>query len=252
MLEKTSSVPHDDTCHGTRRQDKHEEHKVTRNDRFSRGVYGEVKKPVIPKGVIGIWDPPGYVSSRRTASHSSTVLNDGIDRRLDLRCFYTGVLCDPPPARPPLGWNHDPRILPWLGSRDHLVPARRNVPGCPVVVGDHRTSLVWSSNVANVTLGLSPLPVRLTIRRWMLTVPVDRNDRSVDAGMNMRWLIISMLEEFRIKGRYPWSRDGMGRWWYPEISQPFMERAWKLEHEFLMLGDDCRRDQWIREMSWRF
>lgn len=235
----------------TRGRKRHDEHKVTRNDRLASGVYGEVRKPVIPNGITGIWETPSYVSSRKTSSYSSTVLNDQINRKLDLRCFYTGVVCDPSPACPPTGWSHDPRCLPWLGTRDHLVPARRNVPGCPISI-KYQTSLVWSSNVANVTLGLSPLPVRLTIRRWLLTVPIDRKDRSVDAGMNMRWLIISMLDEFRIKGRYPWSRNRTGRWWYPEISQPFMERVWKLEQEFLQITNDNERDRWIQQMIWRF
>ena len=244
--------PIQSTPASTRWRKKHDEHKVMRNDRLARGVYGEVRKPVIPNKATGIWEPPSYASSRKTSSYSSTVLNDRIDRKLDLRCFYTGVVCDPSPTCPPARWSHDPRYLPWLGTRDHLVPARRNIPGCPISIKEHHTSLVWSSNVANATLGLSPLPVRLTIRRWLLTVPIDREDRSVDAGMNMRWLIINMLDEFRINGRYPWSRNQDGRWWYPEISQPFMERAWKLEQEFLLITDKNDRDRWIRQMGWKF
>jgi hypothetical protein len=84
-----------------------------------------------------------------------------------------------------------------------------------------------------------------------MTTAIDREDRSLAAGENMKWLIISMLNEFRLKGRYPWSRKPDGSWWYPEMSVPFMERMLHLEKEFLALrGND--RDAWISGLTWRF
>lgn len=251
MSEKTSEKPPEKEASQGRRHRIHEQHKSERNNRFSSGIYGTVKSPVVPRGIVGIWEPPSYRSSRLTASHNATALNDGINRRLDFRCFYTGVVCDVPPVKPPVGWNHDPRTMPWLGTRDHLVPARRNIPGRPTVFMHHEPSIVWSSNVANVTLGLTPLPVRIRIRQWLMTTAIDRDDRSIEAGENMKWLIISMLDEFRIRGRYPWSRKTDGGWWYPEISEPFMARMLDLEGRFLAL-DAAGREAWISSMDWRF
>jgi hypothetical protein len=229
----------------------HSDAKESRNRRFGEKIYGVVHAPVIPKGVIGAWDPPTYLQSRRTSMHSATVLNDGIDRKLDLRCFYTGVVCDPPPAKPESGWNMDPKLIPWMGTRDHLVPARRDVPGCPIDLSKHRSTLVWSSHMANVVFGLTPLLVKLKIRQWMVTIPYDRDDRSIWAGHNIKWLIINLLDDFRINGRYPWSRKHDGSWWYPRISEPFMARMWRAEERFLALDEDGR-NRFIREFSWQF
>jgi hypothetical protein len=252
MSQRSSDeLPEQTITVSARRRAKHDEAKESRNQRFGEKIYGVVHEPVIPTGIIGIWDPPDYLRSRRTASHSSTVMNDGIDRRLDLRCFYTGVACYPPPARPPVGWNHDPRKEPWLGTRDHLVPARRDVPGCPIIVGKHPSTLVWSSNMVNVIFGLTPLAIKLKIRGWMKTIPYDRSDTSVEAGNNIKWLLIKLLDEFRINGRYPWSRRQDGKWWFPEISDPFMARMWKMEQEFLSLDEESR-NLWISKFSWQF
>lgn len=84
-----------------------------------------------------------------------------------------------------------------------------------------------------------------------MTTAIDREDRSMAAGENMKWLIISMLDEFRLNGRYPWSRKPDGSWWYPDISKPFMERMLHLEQEFLALGGKDR-DAWISGLTWRF
>lgn len=233
-----------------RRFDIHEEHKKERGLRFNKQIYGVVREPIIPKGVIEVWNPPTYLAARRTANHSTTSMRDQIPRLLDMRCFYTGVLCEPPPMKPLIGWNQDARVLPWLGTRDHLVPARRHVPRCHVV-SQYPTTLVWSSNVVNATLGLSPLLVRLKIRQWLMTIPFDRNDNSVEAGLNMRWLIIKLVNEFRIEGRYPWSRNSYGEWWNPNISIPFIKRMGKVELEFLLLNDSDR-NEWIKHLNWNF
>ena len=60
-----------------------------------------------------------------------------------------------------------------------------------------------------------------------------------------------MLDTFRIQGRYPWSLNSQGQWWYPEISEPFMNRMWKMEQEFLSLGAEDR-NKWITSFDWQF
>ena len=84
-----------------------------------------------------------------------------------------------------------------------------------------------------------------------MTIPYDRNDRSTEAGMNMRWLIIKLLDDFRINGRYPWSRNPNGNWWYPEVSEPLMRRWYDMERGFMAL-DANARDAWIRNFTWQF
>jgi hypothetical protein len=223
----------------------HAEEHARRARRLSSGVYGEVSLPVLPPGGCAC-DPLTFRASARTAREIAAQRSDGIDRRLDLRCFFTGVRCDDDPAT---GADRDARKLPWIGTRDHLVPARRDVPGAQPFAG--RPALVWASNVANVTLGLAPLHVRLKVREWLSAAPYDRDDRSVEAGMNMRWLIIHYLDFFRVGGRYPWSRDADGRWWNPAFSAPFMARAMDMEARFLSLGD-AGRDLWVRKFDWSF
>ena len=229
---------------------KHKAAKVQRSERFARQVYGVVHEPVLPKNVIGCWDPPGYLAARQPVRYRATILSDGIDRKLDLRCFYTGMPCYPVPARPPPGWDQDPRKLPFMGTRDHLVPARRHVAGCPIDVSQHATTVIYTANIANVTLGLAPLAVRLKVRQWLTTAPYSREDVSVEAGLNLRWLIIHYLNWFRFKDRYPWSRQEDGSWWYPE-SEWFMARMYAMEQRFLEM-DEQQRDLWIRTFEWRY
>lgn len=231
--------------------EEHEHHKQKRNERFEKKIYGEIKEPIIPKNIIGIWDPPTYLQARKTSNTSAKMMNSGINLNLNYKCFYTGIECTPPPYNPLIGVNMDPRILPWIGTRDHLVPARRDVIGCPFEVSKYPTTLSWSSNVANITLGLAPLLVRLKIRQWMMTIPFSREDTSIEAGNNVRWLIIKLINEFRIHGRYPWSRKINGDWWYPDISVPFMDRMWKTELEFLNLSEEDR-NIWIKKFNWQF
>jgi hypothetical protein len=230
---------------------RHCEHKVARAQRFDAKVYGEVQQPVLPKNVIGVWDPPGYRAAAFTARHRATTLNDGIDRKLDMRCFYTGIPCWSGPVHPPPNWDMDARKLPFLGTRDHLIPARRHVSNRPQRGQIHNPPIVWSSNIANVTLGLAPLAVRLKIRSWLMTAPYDRTDVSVAAGNNLRWLIISYMDHFRIQGRYPWSRNRDAGWWMPEIQEPFMQRMYRMEDQFQALDGD-ERETWINHLDWRF
>ena len=226
--------------------DSHLISKDLRNTRFKEKIYGEICEPIIPKNIIGIWEPPSYLRSRLTCKHKSSIIGDGIDRNLDLRCFFTGVIC-----HLPSGKNMDPKILPWMGTKDHLVPARRHVDGCFADVNRYPSTLVWTSNMVNVTLGLTPLLVRLKVRQWLMTIPYNRTDCSVLAGHNMKWLIIKLLDDFRINGRYPWSRRPDGRGWDPAIHDTFMNNMRQAESKFLSLSD-VDRDQFIKRFAWRF
>lgn len=147
-------------------------------------------------------------------------------------------------------WNHDCKILPWMGTRDHLVPIRRGVPDA-IDQAHLSSSMVWTSNVVNQTIGLAPFPIRLKIREWISTTSFDRNDLSIESGNNLRWIVINMLDEFRIKGRFPWSRNANGYYWYPSISIPLMTKWSKMELEFLSLND-LERDQYIKSFVWYF
>jgi hypothetical protein len=138
-----------------------------------------------------------------------------------------------------------------MGTRDHLVPARRFVSNQPRIFINYTSAKIWSARIVNLTLGLSPLPVRLKIRQWLQTVNFDRTDCSPESGANVRWIIVDMLDTFRIQGRYPWSLNSQGQWWYPELSEPFMNRMWKMEQEFLGL-DSLGREQWIQKFCWNF
>lgn len=222
----------------------HLEHKIKRHERFSKGIYGVVQEPVLLSGVIGLWEPPSYLTSRTTVRFRKTFSPS----MLDWRCFYSGVICDY--KTPRVSCNHDSRVMPWMGTRDHLVPLRKGLYE-RVDLGKLPTSLVWTSNVVNQTIGLAPLPVRLKIREWLSTTAFDRNNRSVEAGQNLRWIVIDMLNEFRIKGRFPWSRNSHGKFWYPEISSPLMQKWYQMEIDFLSLKDDDR-DQYIKSFVWNF
>jgi len=231
----------------------HEQEKAKRIARLNSGVYGAVGKPVL--GPPGFYELPGYAKSVRTASlikHASRTSNrqrarqpDPISLNLDMRCFFTGVECTTTTEI-----DRDPRKLPWVGTRDHLVPLRRDIPGQAIVAkGSH--PIVWASNVANVTFGLAPLLIRLKIRQWLATAGFDRSDTSVDSGLNVRWLIIHYLDFFRIESRYPWSRKENGQFWTPEFSEPFMKKMFAVEAEFLEMDSDAR-EKFIKDFDWQF
>jgi len=223
---------------------KHHKHKVKRHERFAQGVYGEIQKPIISKNIIGLWEPPSYYSSRNTIKYKKFHLPT-----IDYRCFYSSVVCLPVTHKREK-WNHDSKVMPWMGTKDHLVPIRRGVPES-MSLSNFGSSLVWTSNVVNQTIGLAPLPIRLKIREWLTTTAFDRNNLSVESGANLRWIIIDMLEEFRIKGRFPWSRNSLGLFWYPSISNPLMDKWYKMEKDFLTLNE-TERDQYIKNFCWYF
>lgn len=225
---------------------KHQFHKTLRHERLENGIYGITQDPVLLKDIIGYWEPPSYLDSRQALKNRKhqCYINS------DYRCFYLGVNCNYIQNRP-INLNHDPKLMPWLATKDHLVPIRRSVAELAIDVGKYPPATVLSSNIANVTFGLSPLPVRLKIREWLSTSAYDRNDTSVAAGNNLRWLIIKMLNDFRINGRFPWSRTKNGTWWYPQISEPWMIRCCRMEQEFLELNEKDR-DLWIKKFVWNF
>lgn len=230
----------------------HDAHAQARARRFAQGVYGEVKSPHIPQGEPVCYSPVSYLESRRTCDKIKHQIRDRMDRKLDLRCFFTGVQLTPAPAHNQgPAWCADPKLNPWMGTRDHLVPARRNVKNQPQVYHNYNSSLVWCGNMVNVTLGLAPLMVRLKIRQWLQTVRIPRQSPSAQDTENLRWLLIHYMDHFRINGRYPWSRNSLGAWWYPEYSEPFMHRMWNLEEQFLQMSD-VDRDAWINKFQWQF
>jgi hypothetical protein len=229
----------------------HQHHVDKRNIRLKNNIYGEVQAPSLPKDVIMYVEPPSYLAARATAKKNNAILNDGIDRRLDMRCFYSSMPCHPGPTHRPFQWNSDPKVLPLLGTRDHIVPARRHVPNCPIDINKYQTTTVWSANMVNVTLGLTPMPIRLKIRQWLMAAPFSRDDTSLEACANIRWLIIDMLSDFRINGRYPWSRNEHGKWWDPSISIPLMSKWWKMEIEFLTLSE-IERNKWIDDFVYHY
>jgi hypothetical protein len=239
LLKKVPSV---DGKHFSR----HQCHKIARNERFENNVYGVVQTPVIPKNVIGFWEPPTYLLSRRTLKYKK--YNNYIN--VDTRCFYLGIRCNYAQNKS-CNFKHDPKIMPWLATKDHLVPVRRHISSLSIDVSKYPPATVLSSNIANTTLGLAPLPVRIKIREWLSTSPYDRDNVSIESGNNLRWLIINMLDHFRVNGRFPWSRNKNGTWWYPDISEPWMLRCNKMEKEFLELNDNDR-DMWIKKFVWNF
>jgi hypothetical protein len=227
------------------RKSSHLEHKTKRSNRLTHGIYGEVKQPIIEKNVIGLWEPPSYIASGYTVKFRKA----SFDKNIDWRCFYSGVLCSQPVKLKPY-CNDNSKLMPWLGTKDHLIPLRR---GCDEKIDINRypVALVWSSQIVNQTLGLAPFLIRLKIREWLSTTPFDRNDSSIDAAQNLKWIIINMLDEFRIKGRYPWSRKLSGAYWYPEVSIPLMQKWYDMETTFLLLNENDR-DQYIKSFAWQF
>ena len=230
---------------------KHEQHKQQRHQRLNSGVYGTVHTPVIEPGDPVLHHTPSYTASRHTSNQIRFQIRDGVDRKLDMRCFYTGIELSAFPKDPPSGWNHDPQLQPWLGTRDHLVPARRAVEGQPRTFVNYASTQVWCSNLVNVTLGLTPLVVRLKLRCWLRTVRIRRDCPSLLDAQNLRWWLIHSLDSFRIQGRFPWSRNSQQQWWNRDISEPLMQRWWFMEQQFLALNEQ-QRDQWIQNFDWQF
>lgn len=245
-----SPAPADAPATSSRKRREHEAEHAKRVARLAQGVYGEVGKAVLTPHAMFLDEPPTYLASRNTVRQAPFEQEDGVDRRLDYRCFFTGVRCAPGQGMAG-DTDRDVRKQPWLWTRDHLVPRRRDVPGTPVDPTRHPPTLVWASNVANVTLGLAPLMVRLKVREWIKTAAFDRGDTSVAAGQNVRWLIVGYLDGFRWKGRLPWSRDGNGQWWDPGFSGPFMHRMFEAELRFLSLPEEGR-NRFVEEFSWHW
>lgn len=231
-----------------KKKELHDIHERSRHDRFSKGIFGKVEEPVIQKNIIGYWEQPTYLASADACAHLQRYKKTGhIACINDYRCFYTGVRCLP--GLKTLN-DYDPRKVPWVGNKDHLVPKRRFM-NCPIDYGSYKPPYVWSCNVANSTLGAVPLPIRLKIRQWLSTTYFPRDDLSIENGLNIKWIIISMLQDFKIKDRYPWSRKLDKTWWYPEISEPLMKKWWAQEKEFLELDNDGRNN-WIEKFVYHF
>lgn len=227
------------------RKPSHLEHKTKRSNRLTHGIYGEVKQPIIEKNVIGLWEPPSYISSGHTVKFRKAIF----DENIDWRCFYSGVLCSQL-VKLKIHCDDNLKLMPWLGTKDHLIPLRRGISG-QLDINRFPVALVWSSQIVNQTLGLTPFPIRLKIREWLSTTSFDRNDSSIEAGQNLKWIIVNMLDEFRIKGRFPWSRKLSGAYWHPEISTHLMQNWHKMETSFLSLNEKDR-DQYIKSFSWQF
>lgn len=222
---------------------KHKSAQEGRLKRFSSGVFGTIQQPRNNLVHGFYYHPPEYNDNKNygTIIRLSKLLN-----KKDIRCFYSGILLDHSN-----GENISPQKDPCVLTKDHLVPLRRDVPDVPHE-DTQRVSCCWvpSAYIVNNTLGLSPLMVRLTIRRWLSTVYFDRDNPSPDDIFNVRWTIISMFDHFRHKGRFFWSRNEHGKFWYPE-SKEFMERMWKMEKEFLMLDTEGRK-KFCSSFVWNF
>ncbi len=228
------------------RQAAHASAKAARHERLSKGVYGDVQKPSLLQGPCKAYDLPSITASSRTCKMLKAQQQDGIDRKLDWRCFYTGTNVYPASSDLLI---FDPRQVPWMGSKDHLIPARRGA-GDTFAHGK-KPILVWSSFGVNSTLGLAPAPVRLTIRRWLSCDQRDPEDTSLEAGLRIRWKVIEYLDFFRINGRYPWSRKADGHYWDPKTSEPFMHHMQILEQR-LLLAKDQELERMVSHFSWRF
>jgi hypothetical protein len=230
-------------------------HKLQRAERFSRGVFGKPGRAnITPVPGFSIVDPPDYETSRRAALRGKADLF--ASDRDDWRCFFTGVLCDTSPV--PVGEQRAATQIPFQLTRDHLVPVRRGVAllaNAPKPPSDrNRRDLVVASAIVNETLRDAPLLVRLKLRDWLMTVPFDRNDRSIAMGENIRWLVVEMLSHFKYRGFLMWSRkhEASGdRWWFPDLQAPFMERMFDAERQFLALNVE-ERCQFIKNNDWLF
>lgn len=113
------------------------------------------------------------------------------------------------------------------------------------------STTVICANVVNRTLRISPLLIRLKIRQWLQTISFPRKDPSLEDGEKLRWIIVELLEHFRINGYHPWSRKPDGTFWDPEISIPFMTRMQKVEEAFTKMSDR-ERNTYIATFDWQF
>jgi hypothetical protein len=70
---------------------------------------------------------------------------------------------------------HSPGVP--LGRLFRLIASEsaRAVPGTPFQQGTFSPMMICASNIANVSLGLAPLLVRLEIREWLSAAPYDRD-----------------------------------------------------------------------------
>ena len=251
MLEKiiNTDLLHDNSC-SSRKKLKNIQCRRDRDVRFENQIYGIVQNPIIPKNIIGFWEPPSYIDSRLIIkSNRKQLLELSNIVNLNLRCFYTGVSCQIHNEDKSGG---NPIHIPWFGTKDHLVPARRDIRYYnPNKNLDTSQTIIWSSYIVNNIFKSTPMMIKLKVRQWLKTIPYDRNDVSVTAGLNMKWLIIKLLDEFRIDKRYPWSCKFNGSWFNPDISEPFMNRMLNFEREFLLLTDE-EQNTWISNFNWQF
>lgn len=225
----------------------HDEAKVTRFKRFASGVYGVVQKPDRPYSPDFHHEPPGFVEQDRVhALHGLRFKMEGENpwQPPPFRCFYTGVVLRASDQ------SYPAHLQPWLNSKDHIVPVRRDIPGVPLDIQKVYMCSVRCASVANGALGVAPMLVRLTIRRWMSTIRFERDEPDERTAHTVRWTIINLMNDFRHRERFPWSRDPAGNLWYPEC-QAFVERMWKIEAHFLGL-DTAQRDEFCRTFVWQF
>ena len=229
----------------------HEAEKLKRHNRLVSGVYGKIHAPVFMFGSC-FYEPPSYSSARFIARHGQSGDIAAISPDL-MKCFYTGVQCLASTES-----KIHPRLNPWVGTGDHMVPVRRHARdgmtangNTPPDICRYYPALIWCSNVVNNMLGPVPLPVRLNIRLWMQTLNYARDDTA--DGENMRWIIINLLEHFRMKhtGRYFWSRKIDGTWWEPEIQNMLMESCYRTEKSFLEMNEK-ERNSFIISYRWHY
>jgi hypothetical protein len=226
----------------------HEQAKEIRAKRFAEGIYGVVQKPDLISRPDFVYEPPGFVEQTRVRSlHGLLTKMEGQSnwRPPPLRCFYTGVILRQPDTSIP---NH---LQPWLNSKDHIVPVRRDIPGVPLDIKKVYMCSVRAASVVNGALGVAPMLVRLMIRRWLSTVPFERDEPDARTAHNVRWTVINMMDHFRHRERFPWSRNVYGSLWYPEC-QAFVDQMWKAEAAFLDLKTDQERDEYYRTVTWQF
>jgi hypothetical protein len=220
------------------RQAVHEGHKARRAERLDGGTYGHVWPAYVgcPRSVA--LPAPSFLESQADLRRARDAWYSGVQPSPPLRCFYSGFRVGTQTRKAPVR-DFDPRKVPLLGTKDHLIPVRRNHPDAPPY--DPRGAVVVpSAHAVNATLGLAPMAVRLHVRRCLEWFAFDREETSDAAGLNLRWLIIRLIDAFRIDGRLPWSRRLDGTYWLGETSRTFMDEMFAFEQAFVVTG---RRDR---------
>lgn len=231
--------------------------RMIRQDTLQRKSEGKVGQSILPVFIRGVeprtYDVPCYKDSNLTAKfHNKTVAKrkrQNFIGRVDNRCFFTGVKMEA--YAETIG-----KIVfaesPWGGTRDHLVPTRKNYPleWRQREILNQPISTIWCAHIVNRTFNQAPMPVKLKIRQWLSTTHFDRNT-SYEAGINVKWIVVSMLDEFRYKNRLLWAFDDVpGEYLNPE-SKNFMTKMHAMEREFLALDTNDRND-YINHFHWNF